>query len=129
VTVTVTAPHVPGNLFLAIASFSPSLLTLPLLMASSIAGPSSIHAIASSTSAIHNPRSPLAPSNPYNLTQDEQQTLKAAIFQRLHPRVYLERFVAEGVRPDGRELGKGADGNEGWRGLNVVVGQLHHQYS
>lgn len=31
------------------------------------------------------------------------ESLKAATFQRLHPRVYFERFVAEGVRPDGRK--------------------------
>jgi exosome complex component RRP43 len=34
----------------------------------------------------------------------ESDALKASIFQRLHPRIYLERFLAENVRPDGREL-------------------------
>jgi exosome complex component RRP43 len=28
--------------------------------------------------------------------------LKAATFRRLHPRLYLDRFLAEAVRPDGR---------------------------
>ena len=34
----------------------------------------------------------------------EQEALKVSTFRRLHPRVYLERFLAEGVRPDGREF-------------------------
>ena len=38
----------------------------------------------------------------HNLPQEDQDTLKAAVFQRLHPRVYLERFVREEIRPDGR---------------------------
>lgn len=29
--------------------------------------------------------------------------LNALIFQRLHPKAYLERFLAEQVRPDGRQ--------------------------
>ena len=33
-------------------------------------------------------------------------TNKAAIFQRLHPQVYLERFLVEDVRPDRHSLGK-----------------------
>lgn len=41
--------------------------------------------------------------------------LKAAIFQRLHPRVYFERFVAEKVRPDGRDFHE-------WREVSVNVG-------
>lgn len=41
--------------------------------------------------------------------------LKAAIFQRLHPRVYFERFIAEKVRPDGREFHE-------WRDVSVNVG-------
>ncbi|KAG1838920.1 ribosomal protein S5 domain 2-type protein, partial [Suillus subalutaceus] len=32
----------------------------------------------------------------------EDETLRAQIFQRLHPRVYLERFIAEKIRPNGR---------------------------
>ncbi len=38
----------------------------------------------------------------HNLPQEDQDALKAAVFQRLHPRVYLERFVREEIRPDGR---------------------------
>ena len=33
-------------------------------------------------------------------------TNKAAIFQRLHPQVYLERFLVKDVRPDRHSLGK-----------------------
>lgn len=52
-------------------------------------------------------------------------SLKAAIFQRLHPRVYLERFLAEGVRPDGRALGcvvDKAEEKEIWRDVSINVG-------
>jgi hypothetical protein len=37
-----------------------------------------------------------------HLSQEEQDALRAAVFQRLHPRAYLERYIAEDVRPDGR---------------------------
>ncbi|KAJ7773241.1 ribosomal protein S5 domain 2-type protein [Mycena metata] len=43
--------------------------------------------------------------------------LKASIFQRLHPRAYLERFVAESVRPDGRPF-------DAWRDVSVNVGSI-----
>ena len=46
---------------------------------------------------------------------DEQTALKAATFRRLHPQLYLERFLAENVRPDGRELDE-------WRDVSVNVG-------
>ena len=39
-----------------------------------------------------------------HLSQEEQDALKAAVFQRLHPRAYLERYIAEDVRPDGRSF-------------------------
>lgn len=63
--------------------------------------------------------------------EDEaSSTFKAAIFQRLHPRVYLERFLAEDVRPDGRSLGTlnevggaGAGSGSGiWRDVSINVG-------
>ncbi|KDQ64066.1 hypothetical protein JAAARDRAFT_166025 [Jaapia argillacea MUCL 33604] len=47
----------------------------------------------------------------------EQDALKASTFQRLHPRVYLERFIAENVRPDGREFDE-------WRDITVNVGSI-----
>ncbi|KAJ7170658.1 ribosomal protein S5 domain 2-type protein [Mycena crocata] len=43
--------------------------------------------------------------------------LKASIFQRLHPRAYLERFVAESIRPDGRSF-------DAWRDVSVNVGSI-----
>jgi hypothetical protein len=55
----------------------------------------------------HNP--PLAPIHMADLNAD--------IFQRLHPKAYLERFLAEQLRPDGREA---AD----WRDLYVHVGSI-----
>lgn len=45
----------------------------------------------------------------------EQDALKALTFQRLHPKTYLERFLAEDVRPDGRNLDE-------WRDVSVIVG-------
>ena len=36
-------------------------------------------------------------------------TTSSDIFQRLHPRVYLERFLAEDVRPDGRPFNVARD--------------------
>ncbi|KAF8076871.1 ribosomal protein S5 domain 2-type protein [Lyophyllum atratum] len=56
-----------------------------------------------------NPTSVLSPA--------EQEALKAATFQRLHPRVYLERFLNEQVRPDGRAF-------DGWRDVSVNVGSI-----
>ena len=49
------------------------------------------------------------------LSPEEKEALQASIFQRLHPRAYLERFLAEGFRPDGRAL-------DGWRDVSVNVG-------
>jgi len=45
-----------------------------------------------------------------------QDHLKALTFQRLHPRTYLERFLQEDVRPDGRAFG-------GWRDVSMNVGE------
>lgn len=43
-------------------------------------------------------------------------------FRRLHPRTYLERFLAEDIRPDGRGIGD-------FRDVSVNIGtsssQLH----
>ncbi|KAF7327752.1 Semialdhyde-dh domain-containing protein [Mycena kentingensis (nom. inval.)] len=46
-----------------------------------------------------------------------EAALKAAVFQRLHPRTYLERFIAESYRPDGRQF-------DGWRDVSVNVGSI-----
>ncbi|TBU28684.1 ribosomal protein S5 domain 2-like protein [Dichomitus squalens] len=47
----------------------------------------------------------------------EQDALKALTFQRLHPKTYLERFLAENVRPDGRDFDE-------WRDISVNVGSI-----
>ncbi|KAH9482180.1 Exosome complex component RRP43 [Psilocybe cubensis] len=52
-----------------------------------------------------------------HLTQEEHDALQAAVFQRLHPRLYLERYVSERVRPDARLFGEG-------RGVSVDVGSI-----
>jgi exosome complex component RRP43 len=41
----------------------------------------------------------------------------AGVFQRLHPRAYLERFLAENLRPDKRLC-------DGFRDVHVNVGEL-----
>ncbi|KIK57457.1 hypothetical protein GYMLUDRAFT_247090 [Collybiopsis luxurians FD-317 M1] len=50
--------------------------------------------------------------------------LKAATFQRLHPRIYLERFLEERVRPDGRSIDDDVDDGERWRNVEVNVGSI-----
>ncbi|ETW75645.1 hypothetical protein HETIRDRAFT_329543 [Heterobasidion irregulare TC 32-1] len=54
---------------------------------------------------------------PQTTTDGEQDHLKALVFQRLHPRIYLERFVAEDVRPDGRQFSERRD-------ISVNVGSI-----
>lgn len=44
--------------------------------------------------------------------------VKAQVFKRLHPAIYLSRFLSENVRPDGRSVGYDA-----WRDVSVNVGQ------
>ncbi|KAG8956600.1 hypothetical protein FRC04_000078 [Tulasnella sp. 424] len=43
--------------------------------------------------------------------------LDAQTFQRLHPRAYLERFLSEGIRPDGRECNT-------WRDVSLNSGSI-----
>ena len=52
-----------------------------------------------------------------SLTQSEEDALKVAVFQRLHPRAYLERFLAENIRPDKRLC-------DGFRDVHVNVGEF-----
>lgn len=46
---------------------------------------------------------------------DTQETMDPQAFQRLHPRAYLERFLAEGIRLDEREPSS-------WRKVSVNAG-------
>lgn len=46
-----------------------------------------------------------------------QKPLDPLVFQRLNPKAYLERFLVENIRPDGREFDE-------WRSVNVNVGRL-----
>ncbi|KAH9942593.1 ribosomal protein S5 domain 2-type protein [Amylocystis lapponica] len=50
-------------------------------------------------------------------TLPEGDTLKASTFQRLHPKAYFERFLAENLRPDGRDLDE-------WRAVSLNVGSI-----
>ncbi|KAL8291777.1 hypothetical protein RQP46_002035 [Phenoliferia psychrophenolica] len=51
-------------------------------------------------------------------------TLTPALFKRLHPRPYLEKFLGEGVRPDGRLVGSGKKDEAVWRDASVNVGSI-----
>ena len=61
--------------------------------------------------------------------QSQAEALKALTFQRLHPKTYLERFLAERVRPDGREPDEGRDVsvNVGW--LRMCVNMSYWVYT
>jgi hypothetical protein len=50
------------------------------------------------------------------MPESEAESLNAAIFQRLHPRIYLERFLEENVRSDGRSF-------DTWRDVSINVGE------
>ena len=59
-----------------------------------------------------------APSDPLKkLSEENQEALKVAVFQRLHPTLYLDRFLEENVRPDGRPL-------DAFRDISVNVGKV-----
>ncbi|PAV21441.1 ribosomal S5 domain 2 [Pyrrhoderma noxium] len=61
--------------------------------------------------------STLASSSTSSSSNAQDIELQAETFRRLHPRAYLERFLSEGFRPDGREI---AD----WRDVSVNVGSI-----
>ncbi|GAA5826297.1 hypothetical protein JCM11251_007246 [Rhodosporidiobolus azoricus] len=50
--------------------------------------------------------------------------LTPALFKRLHPKPFLERFVGEGVRPDGRPVGPQANEQDVWRDASVNIGSV-----
>ena len=60
--------------------------------------------------------SPTSVSSNAYIGRDDQDALKAAVFQRLHPRLYLERYAVENFRPDGRLFGD-------FRSVSVNVGE------
>ena len=62
---------------------------------------------------------PVATSAPVSssLSQSEEDALKVAVFQRLHPRAYLVRFLVENIRPDKRLCDE-------FRDVHVNVGEF-----
>lgn len=53
-------------------------------------------------------------------------SLTPALFKRLFPRPYLDRFLDESVRPDGRPIqatGAQAESSDVWRDVSVNVGE------
>ncbi|GAA5927549.1 hypothetical protein JCM1841_002337 [Sporobolomyces salmonicolor] len=51
-------------------------------------------------------------------------TLTPALFKRLHPRPYLDKFIGEGVRPDGRPVGAQAKDQAVWRDASINIGSV-----
>ncbi|GAA5955148.1 hypothetical protein JCM21900_001625 [Sporobolomyces salmonicolor] len=51
-------------------------------------------------------------------------TLTPALFKRLHPRPYLDKFIGEGVRPDGRPVGAQARDQDVWRDASINIGSV-----
>jgi exosome complex component RRP43 len=47
--------------------------------------------------------------------------LTPALFRRLHPKPYLDKFIASEVRPDGRPLA--GTGSERWREASINTGK------
>ncbi|KAG8917387.1 hypothetical protein FRC00_013681, partial [Tulasnella sp. 408] len=56
-------------------------------------------------------------STPISVPATSGSKLDAKTFQRLHPRAYLERFLSEGIRPDGREPTT-------WRDVSLNAGSI-----
>ncbi|KAJ3997607.1 ribosomal protein S5 domain 2-type protein [Lentinula boryana] len=59
-----------------------------------------------------------------SLSAAEREAIKAATFQRLHPRIYLERFLEEKIRPDGRSTAENIEDPNAWRNVEVNVGSI-----
>lgn len=55
-------------------------------------------------------------------SRPQTQAEKAEVFKRLHPDEYLDRFLAQGYRPDGRKV-------DGWRDVSINIGMLTMQYA
>lgn len=53
----------------------------------------------------------------------DASALTPELFRRLFPRPYLDRFVDEKVRPDGRPLAR-AHGDTGCRDVSINTGEL-----
>lgn len=49
-------------------------------------------------------------------SRPQTQAERAEVFKRLHPDEYLERFLAQGYRPDGRRV-------DGWRDVSINIGE------
>lgn len=63
-----------------------------------------------------------ASSSTLPLPSSSTSALTPALFKRLHPKAYLEKFLTEGVRPDGRPLGIKSD--EIWREASANLGKV-----
>lgn len=54
--------------------------------------------------------------------QVASSNLTPALFRSLFPQPYLERFISEGVRPDGRPVGDQVAAADSWRDVSVNTG-------
>ncbi|GAA6030178.1 hypothetical protein JCM8097_009300 [Rhodosporidiobolus ruineniae] len=67
---------------------------------------------------------PAPSSSSSALSTVPSSNLTPALFKRLHPKPYLERFVNEGVRPDGRPVGAQAGDQDVWRDASINNGSV-----
>ncbi|BGP22360.1 exosome complex component RRP43 [Rhodotorula toruloides] len=56
--------------------------------------------------------------------QAAPSNLTPALFRSLFPQPYLERFISQGVRPDGRPVGEQAAAADSWRDVSVNIGSV-----
>lgn len=62
---------------------------------------------------------------PPPVSQATAPALSAQTFKRLHPHAYLDRFLLEGYRPDGRSLPTSSSSSvDSWRDVTVNVGSV-----
>lgn len=62
-------------------------------------------------------------------SQPDDVRIRAQAYKRLHPRRYLEAFLEQGHRPDGRPLASDASSSASssksqWRGVQINVGSV-----
>ncbi|KAM0792880.1 hypothetical protein ACM66B_002642 [Microbotryomycetes sp. NB124-2] len=57
-------------------------------------------------------------------TSTSTSTLTPALFKRLHPRPFLDKFLEQQLRPDGRRAGGSQQQHEQYRDVSVNVGSI-----
>ena len=84
--------------------------------------PSDVFAPAQTPSLVMAAVAPTQPEPSTSASAPVSHPLSSQTFKRLHPQAYLERYISEGYRPDGRKLGSSS---ESWRDVSVNPGASH----